>query len=447
MKETKITLKSTLKFALGTLLGLFLVVIPLNFADSVDTFTFYYLKKFVAFAGHYLEIAITCLVVLSAVLAVIDFFAKPKFIEDNKLMKKLFSCSCFDVINRVCGAIIAVIVCFNFPIEMITSIDTGGTMLPLSAQLSIIIPPMIFFQTFILEFGFMEFVGTLFGFIVKPLFKVSKMAAVSIISAWVGPGNAAIMGTRQLFDEGYYTLKEAAIIGTTFSTSSIGWVVLVANVLGIMDKFGWFFLTITLVGIIVAIIGIRIPPISHYQDLYVNGKETSDRVVEKETDGGICKQALTLACERVETVTVDNFKNKIQNMLTYILCLQPVIIFWGTAALVLSTYTPILEYLSYPIGLFMDVLGIQDAYVASSAILSGFADNYLPVILTKGLVDPQVKFIVGAMSILQIVFMSEIGALLTSTKLVQKFVDIIIIFLERTIISLPFVVLISFLIF
>lgn len=38
-----------------------------------------------------------------------------------------------------------------------TSIDTGGTMLPLATQLSILIPPMILFQTFILEFGLMEF--------------------------------------------------------------------------------------------------------------------------------------------------------------------------------------------------------------------------------------------------------------------------------------------------
>lgn len=106
----------------------------------------------------------------------------------------------------------------------------------------------------------MEFFVTLVGFIVKPLFKVSELTAVSLISAWVGPGNAAIMGARQMFDEGYYTLKEAIIIGTTFSTSSIGWVVLVANVLDLMDKFG----TITLVGIIVALIGVRIPPISRY---------------------------------------------------------------------------------------------------------------------------------------------------------------------------------------
>ena len=46
-----VSLKNLLKFVVGTLLGLFLVVIPLNFGKNVDTFTFYYLKKFVFLDG------------------------------------------------------------------------------------------------------------------------------------------------------------------------------------------------------------------------------------------------------------------------------------------------------------------------------------------------------------------------------------------------------------
>ena len=447
MKENKISLSKSLYFVLGTLLGLFLVVIPLNFNGTVDTFTFYYLKKFVAFGGHNLQIVIALLVVLSAVLSVIDYIAKPGFIRNNKLMNTLFSCSKFDTIFRVLGAIIAVMVAFNFGPEFITQPNTGGTMLPLSTQLSIIIPPMLLFQTFILEFGFMEFLGTLIGFIVKPLFKVSKMASVSIISAWVGPGNAAILGTKQLFDEGYYTFKEAAIIGTTFSTSSIGWVVLVANILGLMDHFGAFYLTITGVGFIVALIGVRIPPISHYQEVYANGKTVSDKNLETNSDKNVVTTGLELACERVSTVKASNFTNKIKNMLTYILCLQPIIICWGTIALMLSEYTKILVWLSIPIAWIMQIFGIHGAAQAAPAILSGFADNYLPVILAKGMASDQLKFIIGTMSILQIIFMSEIGALLSSTKIVSKFKDIVLIFIERTIISLPFVIIISKLLF
>ena len=67
-----VSLKNLLKFVVGTLLGLFLVVIPLNFGKNVDTFTFYYLKKFVSWMGHPLEILMTTIIVLSAFIAWID---------------------------------------------------------------------------------------------------------------------------------------------------------------------------------------------------------------------------------------------------------------------------------------------------------------------------------------------------------------------------------------
>lgn len=40
-----VSLKNLLKFVVGTLLGLFLVVIPLNFGKNVDTFTFLLLEE------------------------------------------------------------------------------------------------------------------------------------------------------------------------------------------------------------------------------------------------------------------------------------------------------------------------------------------------------------------------------------------------------------------
>ncbi|WP_373751011.1 hypothetical protein [Jeotgalibaca porci] len=112
--------------------------------------------------------------------------------------------------KRVVGPeipIIAVMVYFKMGPEFLISADTGGAMLSLATQLSIIVPMMLLFQTFILEFGAMEFLGEFIGVIVRPLFKTSEICATSILSAWVGPGNAAIMGTKELFEQGYFTMK------------------------------------------------------------------------------------------------------------------------------------------------------------------------------------------------------------------------------------------------
>lgn len=125
----------------------------------------------------------------------------------------------------------------------------------------------------------------------------------------------------------------------------------------------------------------------------------------------------------------------------YVLWLTPIIIFWGALALIVSLYTPLLTWVSYPIELVLKLANISEPAITASAIMSGFADNYLPVILGKGLESIESKTIITMMSILQLIFMSEIATLLQSCKVVKSFKDIIIIFLQRTIIALPFVII------
>ena len=100
-------------------------------------------------------------------------------------MNKLFVTSPFYVANRMIGAILAVMIYLKVGPEFLVSPDTGGSMLSLATQLSIIVPAMLFFQTFILEFGAMEFIGAFVGKLVKPLFKVSEICATNIINRFL----------------------------------------------------------------------------------------------------------------------------------------------------------------------------------------------------------------------------------------------------------------------
>lgn len=430
-----------IKFIGGTLLGILLVLIPFNFNGTVDTVLFYYLKQFIRAYQSPLRFIIMILMCISAIVALYDFIAKPDWIRNNKILKNIFSTSLFYIVNRFLGALICVLVYFNIGPNFIISADTGESMFSLATQLSILVPCMLFLQTLILECGAMEFIGELIGFIVKPIFKVSEMGAVSIISAWVGPGNAAILGTRDLFEEGYYTVKEAAIIGSQFSTSSVGWIVLVSSVFGIMDHFGTLFLVITLVGIIVAMVGVRIPPISKYPNTYMNNSEISPLQVTQNESQSKIAYAFDRALQRADKVTLKTFSSKINNMLFYVIWLQPIIVCWGTLALIVSIYTPLLQWISYPIELILSIANISEPAASASAIMSGFADNYLPVILGKDIASVASRFIIAAMSILQIVFMSEIASLLTSTQVIKNFKDVLLVFIIRTFVALPFVIL------
>lgn len=439
--DSKRTLRNSIVFIGGTLLGILLVLIPFDFNGTVDTVLFYYLKLFITHFNKPLRFIIMLLMVLSALGALYDNIAKPDWIRNNKLLKNILSTTPFYIANRILGALICVLVYFNIGPEFIISADTGSSMFGLATQLSVLVPCMLLLQTLILECGAMEFLGELIGFIVKPIFKVSEMGAVSIISAWVGPGNAAILATQTLFEEGYYTVKEAAIIGSQFSTSSVGWIVLVSSVFGIMDHFATLFLVITLVGIIVAMVGVRIPPISKYPDTYVDGSLVSPVKKQENKDQSKLAFAYNSALQRADKVSIKNFTSKINNMLFYVIWLQPIIVCWGTLALIISMYTPILQWVSYPIELILKLTNVSEPAASASAIMSGFADNYLPVILGQNIMSVESRFIIAAMSILQIVFMSEIASLLTSTKVVKNFKDVLLVFVIRTFIALPFVIL------
>ncbi|MCT4662671.1 MAG: YjiH family protein, partial [Tissierellales bacterium] len=69
---------------------------------------------------------------------------------------------------------------------------------------------------------------------------------------------------------------------------------------------------------------------------------------------------------------------------------------------------------------------------------------FLPSVIAAGTIqNPMTLFIIAAVSVTQLIYMSEVGGLLLGSKIPVKISDLIIIFLERTIITLPVVVLMA----
>ena len=75
--------------------------------------------------------------------------------------------------------------------------------------------------------------------------------------------------------------------------------------------------------------------------------------------------------------------------------LIPIVIAWGTVALIVATYTPVFNIISYPMGLYLDVLGVEEAFAVAPATLVGFTDMFIPALLMGGIVSVKTKFIVA----------------------------------------------------
>lgn len=61
--------------------------------------------------------------------------------------------------------------------------------------------------------------------------------------------------------------------------------------------------------------------------------------------------------------------------------LIPIVIAWGTIALVIATYTPVFNWISYPMGLYMKLFGVKEAFAAATATLVGFTDMILSILV------------------------------------------------------------------
>ena len=96
-------------------------------------------------------------------------------------------------------------------------------------------------------------------------------------------------------------------------------------------------------------------------------------------------------------------------------------------------------WLGAPFVGLLGAMGIPDAGIASEALFIGFADMLLPAVIVEGAAE-MTRFVIGALSITQLIYMSEVGGLLLASSIPVKFHHLVAIFLLRTAITLPVIV-------
>ena len=94
-------------------------------------------------------------------------------------------------------------------------------------------------------------------------------------------------------------------------------------------------------------------------------------------------------------------------------------------------------------GWYLQLLGVEHAFQAAPATLVGFVDMFIPALLISSITTVKTTFIIGVLSLVQIIYLTEVGAVIIKSKVPMGLKELIIIFLERTIISLPIIVLLA----
>ena len=434
------------KFLIPSLIGVLLFLVPIK-VDGEITIGIGVLASslLVTFKNQIpaflvIMLGVTVLFTLTAVLV------KPKFIMDHPFLKSVFYTGPFGVTMRIIGFLVGFMAFYQIGPEFISSPNTGGVVLN---DLAPVLLTWFLFAGILLpllvEFGLMEFVGSLLQKVMRPLFTLPGRSSVDTMASWMGAGTVGVLVTMKQYDQGYYTKREAAVIATTFSIASIAFSLVVAQVIGIGHLFIPFYLTISLASIIAAIIMPRIPPLSRKADTYYEpvGQQIDETIPEGMSPLRFgWQQALEKANSNSKSPK-RLIQDGVETVLDIWLGLIPLVMSLGAIALILAEFTPVFDILSYPIVPVLEWMNIPEATSAAPAMLVGFADMFIPAVIGSGIDSEITRFVVGALSLTQLVYMSEIGILILRSNIPVNFFDLFVIFLQRTIITLPIIVLIA----
>lgn len=311
-------------------------------------------------------------------------------------------------------------------------------------SVGIIVPVGSVFLAFLVGYGMMEFIGVLMKPVMGPIWKTPGRSAVDAVASFVGSYSIGLLITNRVYKEGKYTIKEASIIATGFSTVSATFMIVVAKTLGMMDLWTKYFLATLVITFIVTAITVRIRPLSKKPDDYYNNQKGNPEISKK---GNIFKNAWEAGLEGAQN-SVPLGKNIIENLkdgFIMAMGILPSIMSVGLIGLILAKYTPvfnIIGYVFYPITLLFK---LPEPLLASKACAVGIAEMFLPALLVVG--APLVtKFVVAVVSISSILFFSASIPCILSTDIPISVPEIIVIWFERTVLTLIITIPIAYLI-
>lgn len=435
-----------LKFLLPSLIGvlLFMVPVPKYNADlgvSETTIPVKILADLISDGiGSFVPTLVFIILMIASIGTLIFSFGLVK--TKNQNINKLFVTTPVWAITRILAGIFGIMVFFGFGPEYIISGDTGGFIFyDLLTTLVIIFVIAGLLLPLLLDFGLLEYVGTLLTKFMRPVFTLPGRSAVDCFTSWLGDGTLGVMLTNRQYEEGYYTEREAAVIATTFSAVSITFTLVVLAEVGLTRLFLPYYLTVSFIGVVIAIIAPRIPPLSRKKDVYVReGMELDESIPAGHTVGSYALESAVKRANKHKGAG-EFMENGFMNAMQMWLGVLPVVMAFGTIATMLSTYTPIFDILGKPFIPLLNLLAVPEAQAASKTMLVGFTDMFLPAIIAAGEVQSELTlFVVAVVSVTQLLYMSEVGALIIGSDIPVNLWELFVIFLQRTLISLILVV-------
>lgn len=428
-----------IRFLVPSGLGILMFLVPVTFRGSPNIGIGVLSDIAEALLEAWLPTLVTAVVTVSGIGSVLAGVARWRGRQPSELMARLFTVGWPVAALRCLGAVLAWMVLLARGPAWVISGGTGGVILN---DLMTVIFVLFVFAALLLplltEFGLMEFIGTLVRPIFRPVFRLPGRASIDALASWFGSAPVGVILTISQYEAGFYTAREASVIAASFSVVSLAFAVVVIDFVGLAEVFLPFYATLVVSGVVAAIALPRLPPLRSKPDERAVAVD-ADAVEQPPEGSSMLQHATTLALRRarVAPAPVAMARQASTQVLDIWLGLEPIVMVIGTLGLALATYTPLFNWLSMPLIPLLELLQLPEANAAAPAMVVGFADQFLPVILATAIESPATRFVIACMSVTQLIYMSEVGVLLLRSPLPLGIGDLLAIFVLRTLLTLP----------
>lgn len=431
--------RAVLRFVLPSLASLLLFLVPFRI-DGESTIL---VAEFAAFLREALAPVLPALILFIAGVSALASLVLSLRRRERGLLGMLFCVRWYWVVLRLAGAAVAAMVLLGAGPEVLRGDSTGGTMVrQLVPNVMTLFLAVIFLLPLMTEYGIMEFTGVLLSRFFRRLFRLPGRGAIDAMASWLGAAPLGVLVTLQQYERGSYNRREALSIVSSFSLASVAFCLLIASILDITAIFLPFYGSVAIVSVVLAIVVCRLPPLSRVPETYHRERSNDEAVPAGESPGRwALQQAVNRAARAYPVAT--QVKHSAVRLLDLWFGLIPTVIAIGTLALALAEYTPLFNWIAWPFERYLALLGVPEAAAAAPSMVVGFADMILPAVLGQGIESELTRFIIAGISVTQVIYLSEIGALLLRSSIETSVGQLAGIFLVRTVLALPLFVILG----
>ncbi|ETF00996.1 histidine transporter [Advenella kashmirensis W13003] len=300
----------------------------------------------------------------------------------------------------------------------------------LSLSVGILIPIGALALTFLVGFGLMEFIGVFLEPFMRPVFKTPGTSAIDAVASFVGSYSIGLLITDRVYWSGKYSLREATIIATGFSTVSATFMLVVAKTLGLIDHWNFYFWSTLIVTFAITAICAHLPPIRGLSN------DAKNRVDQPKPENRLV-EAIEATQRHYDQLPpwhklfLSDFKDGV-NMAAIV---APSILAIGFIGLILAKYTFVFDVIGIVLKPALWLTGFEHMTQYSDALASGLAEMFLPAILLKN-TDLSIRYIAAVVSVSSIIFFSGSIPCMLATRIPLNLIRLIVIWIIRTVIGI-----------